>query len=73
MSHNGYPSAVEVARAALKNGPLTRPLPRGHYLSGAKFFAQKTIRQLIANGEAVECGNGVVHIDHIRQIKQAAE
>ena len=63
-------AAVEIARAALRRGPLIREYrgadPRRSYYSGARSFAPKTVEALIATGEAVRIGTGVVHAEHWR-------
>lgn len=62
--------ALTVAREALKRGPLVRD--GINYLSGRRRFYYRTIDKLIASGEAVRVGTGVVHADHL-QTREAAE
>lgn len=68
MSRKNYwrVAAVDMARAALERGPLVRPR-KGHYHSGAKFFAHKTVNKLVENGEAVRVGTGVIHAKYLRK------
>lgn len=64
-----YLPASRLCRAALRAGPLVRQ--RTTYGNGTLKFAIRTVEQLIASGEAVRIGNGVVLAEYVRKAEAA--
>lgn len=60
---------LDLARAALRKGPMIK---RGRFYITHDFGQRhniQTIDKLIASGEAVLIGDGVAHIDHVREAR----
>lgn len=56
--------AIDIARAALARGPLTKVHVEGailpaHYRFGRRIFNAETVKRLIEAGEAIRDGNEV--------------